>query len=311
VIRHARKSRVVESFERNVWSQRMRCFPCHTPHELDPKNPQHRLAIEKHKGFLEQDDKAYADRMILFRETPEATVQYLIEKSRGAEAAKELPLINLKDPANSLLVLKPTAKLPPQNADGDFQRPSYVAPVSHLGGLKMHVDDQSYKAFIAWIRDYANVVGDKYTSVADLPADNWLPSRHAVILRDVPEAWPDRARVQLFVYAWNAKEAVWEAKPVAFTQGLLNPRRTAAGMLFRFGPVRAAGDQVPKPPPRETAKLTPGKYLIKVYVDRNGRLTDDPTVFLGADEYAGQIEIQAKWGEGFPQAEQLSGKVMK
>ena len=29
VIRHARKSRVVDSFVRNIWSQRMRCFPCH------------------------------------------------------------------------------------------------------------------------------------------------------------------------------------------------------------------------------------------------------------------------------------------
>ena len=33
VIRHGRKSRIVDSFVRNVWSQRMRCFPCHTPHE--------------------------------------------------------------------------------------------------------------------------------------------------------------------------------------------------------------------------------------------------------------------------------------
>lgn len=34
VIRHARKSRVINSFVRNVWSQRMRCFPCHTQHEM-------------------------------------------------------------------------------------------------------------------------------------------------------------------------------------------------------------------------------------------------------------------------------------
>ena len=39
VIRHARKSRLVDSFVRNVWSQRMRCFPCHTPNEIDPENP--------------------------------------------------------------------------------------------------------------------------------------------------------------------------------------------------------------------------------------------------------------------------------
>ena len=279
VIRHARKSRVVDSFERNVWSQRMRCFPCHTPHELDPKNPQHKQAIDKHKDFLEQDDKAYADRMTLFRETPEATVQYLIEKSRKAEAAKELPLLNLKEPTKSLLVLKPTAKLPPREDDGEVGRPTYTVPVSHLGGLKMHVDDQSYKAFVAWIQDYANVVGDKYTSVADLPPDNWHPSKHAVILRDTPAAWPDRARVQFLVHAWDAKAGGWQAKPVAFTQGLLNPRRNAAGLLFLFGADKDAE-------PAESPRLPPGKFLVKVYLDRKNRLTDDPTVFLGDAEFA-------------------------
>ncbi len=307
VIRHARRSRVVDSFERNVWSQRMRCFPCHTPHEIDTKNPQHKQALAKHKSFVERDDNAYSHRMILFRETPEATVQYLIERSRKAEAAGELPLLNLKDPAKSLLVLKPTSKLP-QNVVGGNGLPSYVEPVSHLGGLKMHVDDQSYKAFMAWIQDYANVVGGKYRSVKDLPADNWQPSRHAVILRDTPQAWPDRARVQFFVHAWNAKDAKWQAAPVAFTQSVLNPRRNAAGLLFLFGEPRAIGDKATK---TENANLKPGKYLIKVYFDRTGRLKDDPTVFLGQSEFAGQVEIQAKWGEGFPKAEAITGKQMK
>jgi hypothetical protein len=310
VIRHARKSRIVDSFERNVWSQRMRCYPCHTPHELDSTNPQHRLAIEKHKGFLEEDGGAYADRMALFKKTPAATVEYLIERSRKAEAAKELPLLNLKDPAKSLLVLKPTSKLP-QNVEGGNGRPSYVPPVSHLGGLKMHVDDQSYKAFVAWIRDYANVVGNKYTSAADLPADNWIPSRYAVILRDVPQAWPDRARTQFFVHAWNEKDGTWEPKPAAFTQSQLNPRRNAAGLLFLFGAERPAGVVDARSTPIANGTLTPGKYLIKVYVDRKGRLTDDPTAFLGEADFAGQVEIQAKWGEGFPKAEAISGTRMK
>src|SRR5262249_7689619 len=150
------------------------------------------------------------------------------------------------DPAKSLLVLKPTSKLPMQSPDGNFERASYVVPVTHLGGLKMHVDDQSYKAFMAWIQDYARVVGDTYTSVEDLPADNWVPSKHVVILQDVPEAWTDRGRIQLFVHAWNTKDGAWESKPVAFTQGLLNPRRNAVGMLFLFGPVRSVGDKEPR-----------------------------------------------------------------
>ena len=45
VIRHARTDRVLDSFIRNVWSQRMRCFPCHTPAELDSGNPMHKKPI--------------------------------------------------------------------------------------------------------------------------------------------------------------------------------------------------------------------------------------------------------------------------
>ncbi len=41
VIRHGRKDRVLDSFVRNVWSQRMRCFPCHTPDEIDASDPKH------------------------------------------------------------------------------------------------------------------------------------------------------------------------------------------------------------------------------------------------------------------------------
>jgi hypothetical protein len=97
----------------------------------------------------------------------------------------------------------------------------------------------------------------------------------------------------------------------AFTKGVVNPRRAVAGWLFLFGPDGAGDGKEPTAVRSGSPKLPPGRYLIKVYIDRKNRLTDDPTVFLGEAEYAGQAEIQAKWGEGFPQAEAISGKLMK
>src|SRR5262249_5636079 len=41
IIRHNRKDRLLDSFVRNVWSQRLRCYPCHTPFELDATAQQH------------------------------------------------------------------------------------------------------------------------------------------------------------------------------------------------------------------------------------------------------------------------------
>ncbi len=67
VIRHGRKDRVLDSFVRNVWSQRMRCFPCHTPNEIDPNNPQHAKPKENHRKFVKQ----YGARMNLSRRRQE------------------------------------------------------------------------------------------------------------------------------------------------------------------------------------------------------------------------------------------------
>ena len=87
VIRHARKSRVAESFERNVWAHRMRCFPCHTPHEIDDNNPKHKQARKHIKKMEENTGIKFTSRLALFRKTPEATMQAWIEKSRDAEPA--------------------------------------------------------------------------------------------------------------------------------------------------------------------------------------------------------------------------------
>ena len=214
-------------------------------------------------------------------------------------------MINLDEPRKSLLVLKPTSKLPPKDADGKFKQPSSTEPVSHMGGLKMHVDDQSYKSFIAWIQDYSRVVGGEYESVADLPADNWYPSKQVLRIKETPASWAVSTRVQLFVHSWNNQDKTWSSDPVAFTQNTVTPRRFVNGALFLLAPPEASRSKDWDP---EGVTLAPGKYLIKAYVDSKHRLADDPTVMLGEKELYGQMVIQARWRVGFRQAEVASGK---
>jgi hypothetical protein len=45
--------------------------------------------------------------------------------------------------------------------------------------------------------------------------------------------------------------------------------------------------------------LPPGRYLVKVYVDADGRLAKDWHATLGPGQFAGQIEVQARWREGY------------
>ena len=307
VIRHARKSRIVDSFKRNIWSHRMRCFPCHTPYEIDDNNPKHKQARQRLKKMEENNGVKFTSRLKLFKKTPEATMEAWIESSRDSEPDR-LPLINLEAPVNSLIVLKPSARLPNQISKGKFEKPSAVIPVSHLGGIKMHKDDFSYKSFIAWIQDYANVVNGEYTSIADLPADNWHPSKHMIMLNHAPNDWPNMAPVQLFVHQWDAKEKNWAKDPVAFTQGKVTPKKAVFGALslLRSRSTEKAAEWTPDDP-----TLKPGKYLIKAYLASDETLQENPIAFLGDKHFQGQVEVEAKWGKLFPKRELVNGEKLR
>ncbi|MEL6111124.1 MAG: hypothetical protein AAFU85_34385, partial [Planctomycetota bacterium] len=289
VIRHTRKSRLLESFEEKIWSQRMRCFPCHTPGDIDPKNPKHKMATKRHREFVKQ----YGQKMNLFRESPEATLSHLSTSSRKKRADR-FPLINLEEPANSLLVLKPTAKVPPKKDDGTFAKPSSTDPVTHMGGLKMHLHDHSYKLFLAWLEDYAAAADGAYRSIEDLPETEWQPTQRILRMKDVPKDWKVGSVVQLFVY--NRMQDGWADEPLAFTQGTITPRGFVNGALLLF----------PTEPQSTPQTLTPGEYLIRVYVDRSDLVSRSPAAMLEEENAVGEVVLQAQWKVGFPKAQVFS-----
>lgn len=307
IIRHARADRVLDSFTRNVWSQRMRCFPCHTPHEIDDNNPKHNKARERIKKMKHNLGDLFSTRMGIFRETPEETMDYLIRDSRRRRSYR-LPLIDLKNPEKSLIILKPTARLPKKIGDKKFEDPSNVEPVSHMGGLKMHADDFSYKSFIAWIEDYARVVGDQYTTEDELPADNWYFTQQMIMMREAPKDWPDLARVQFFVHGWDKAKKDWSTEPIAFTQGTVNARRSVFGTLFLL---RSKETEKKVHWESDDPTLAPGEYLIKAYVDKNKVLADNPTAILGKDSFYGQGVLKARWGKLFKNAQKFTGALLQ
>ena len=278
VIHHARKGRLVDSFVRNVYSQRFRRFPCHTPGDIDPRNPRHAVSIKNMKKFKENYPQV-ADRLDIFKETPEATLAYLIEHSRKTQD-DNLPMLNLRDPAKSLLILKPLSKRPPKGDDGKLTIPRLAneMQMADMGGLKMHRNDQSYNSFVAWIQDYSKVVHGKYNSVEELPADNWFATKLIVRVLQTPESWQPGTPVQLFAHAWNARTESWAKKPIAFTQGSVTPRHMVNGALFLLAP---DDRHATKNWNRENANLTRGRYLVKVYVDSNKKLTKAPHSHAG------------------------------
>lgn len=257
VIRHARKDRLLASFEDNIWALRFRCMSCHT--EGTPENAKHR---QKH-----------GERVTWIKaEGAEATMHYLMQSK----------LLDTREPEKSLLLLKP------------------LGVVEHEGGKKILPGDQGYKAFRAWIEDYAKTVKDGYRNAAALPDTRGEPVRFGtdiwVKLSDTPPEWGDRL-VQVNVHAWDAAKEGWEEKPVATTDRLV----WGKGKLWQHNLTLLAerGSDREKKWKKETASLPPGRYLLRVYVDRTGKLGEDWKASLGEKDYAGAVEVRSNWPTGY------------
>ena len=106
--------------------------------------------------------------------------------------------------------------------------------------------------------------------------------------------------MQLFVHQWDEQRATWNADATAFTQGTVTPKRIVNGSLFVFGSNADSATSDGNSP------LAAGRYRISVYVDQRHRIAEDPTAMLDERDLKGDINLQAKWLEGFKQAEIIS-----
>ncbi len=172
----------------------------------------------------------------------------------------------------------------------------------------MHKDDFTYKSWLAWIEDYSKVVGGQYTSIEELPKDNWYTSQHVLMLRETPESWPAMAKVQAFIHPWNKEKKMWEPEPVAFTQGSVTPRHAVVGSLILL---RSSENEELVQWDKADPTLKPGEYLIKTYLDSKEKLAKNPTAFLTHEDFAGQTHIQAHWNKTFKESEKVSVAQLK
>jgi hypothetical protein len=270
VIRHARKDRLLASFEDTVWAMRFRCMNCHTE-----GTPENKKLIQEHGEGVAWVKAAGA----------EATLDYL----------RSSKLIDLERPERSLLLRKP------------------LNEVKHGGGKKFLSGDQGYRAFRAFLEDYARTVEDRYPDATSLPkvqgtqshfgTDIWLK------LVNTPPAWGDHL-LQVDVYAWDGRKAAWEPSPIASSdRGVWGKGRLwqhNLTLLAEKGSDRSAGWKSSRP------SLPRGKYLVKVYVDQKDRLASDFNAVLGNDDFVGQAEVESQWPEGYGQMTTVdAGKVKK
>ena len=269
VVRHARRDKMLESFESNVWSMRFRCMNCHT--EGTPQNDK-----------LRQE---HGDRVAWFKKAgPAATMDYLLSSK----------LIDTADPEKSLLLAKP------------------LGTVKHGGGVKFAPGDQGYKAMRAWIDDVVAIKSGKYAKAEELPKESG-PKRFGtdlwLKLDKTPDAWGEKL-LQVDVFAWDAKAGAWEKEPIATSDRVV----WGKGKVWQHSLtlLAAPGSERAKTWAEGKPSLPAGKYLVKVYVDAAEKAKKDWTAALGADEYAGSVEVQSRWPEGYgPMTVVDGGRVKK
>jgi hypothetical protein len=216
---------------------------------------------------------------------PEATLAYL----------RTTNLIDIKEPEKSLLLLKP------------------LKEVEHGGGKKFLYGDQGYKAFRTFVEDYARILRDDYPDATSLPKKVAEPRRFTseiwFKLENTPPAWGDKL-AQVELYAWDTDKNAWEATPIATSdrgvwgQGKLWQHTLT--LQAEPGSERAkTWARTPK------ATLPRGRYLVKVWVDREGKLAKDWRAVLGDADYVGQAEVRSGWPEGYGQMTVLNAAQVK
>jgi hypothetical protein len=198
---------------------------------------------------------------------PQATLSYMLEAG----------LIDADEPEKSLVLMKPTMQ------------------VKHGGGQKMVIGDRTYKQFRRFIDDYAAIVAGRYKKADQLPEPSdeisvvteiWLK------IEGVPETF-DKLLLQADLHrrtdsGWSQFRVATSDRPV-FGKGKLWQHSLSLTALRGTEWAKEIRSEV----------LPPGKYLLKLYIDRTEKLQKDFTAELGEEDFVGQVEEDSRWPAGY------------
>lgn len=182
VIRHARKDRLLASFEQNVWAWRFRCMNCHT--EGTPQN-------EKYRG-------QHGDRVAWVKKAgAEATLDYLLASE----------LIDTEDPESSLLLLKPMGE---EEHKGGTK---FSVGDEAYKGFRTWIED------VAAIRGGRYKQAADLPAASAGPAR--FGTEHWLKLTSCPPEWGDKL-LEVRIHAWDPGRGEWETEPVATSDRLVS-----------------------------------------------------------------------------------------
>ena len=187
-------------------------------------------------------------------------------------------LIDLDEPDKSLILQKP------------------LNEVEHGGHIKFARGSRTDKQFRRFLHDYTATVRGKYQTAGDLPRapeDVIVATAQHLRLTDVPAEFGGKL-VRVDLHRWT--DAGWSKSPVANVDGLANPKNGQfQGVVFAMLPrMPDLAKEV------ETRRQLPGgRYLAKLYVDREGKAARNRDYELCAEDFVGEVEFDGNWPPGY------------
>lgn len=203
---------------------------------------------------------------------PQATLAYMVEAS----------IIDVDSPDESLLLLKPTLQ------------------VDHQGGKKLEIGDRTYKQFRRFIDDYVATRNGSYKTADELPQPEAefsiatsMQSGIWLKLTGIPARY-DKKLLQVDVYrrdgnTWSKTRCATADRAIAGDRGLWQQTLT----------LTAPRDSRRAEELRRAARLPAGEYLVKIYIDEDGKLQQDPTAELDESDFISETTVRTKWPGGY------------
>ncbi len=216
-------------------------------------------------GFTKEDVDAIS--WVVPRD-PAATLQKLVDTGN----------IDLDDPDQSLVLTKPAGL------------------EDHGGGPKFALGSRTDKNFRRFLNDYAKIVSQKYKTKEQLPTPApevaVLSGRHLRIV-DLPARF-GRKLLRADIYRWL--DTGWSKDRWATAENpIVGKRQMWQSMVMAVAP----SDSKRARELKEADSLPAGRYLVKIYIDREDKTKKNRDYELGQSEFYGQVEMEGPWKPGF------------
>jgi hypothetical protein len=200
-------------------------------------------------------------------------------RPRDPAGTLEQGIIDTDNPEASLILLKP------------------LALVDHGGGPKFALGSSTDKNFRRFLNDFAAVSNKKYQRKDQLPAASRevaaLTGQHLRVV-DLPDGL-EKKLLKAEVYRWKGNG--WSETPWGTAENPINGQKKMwQSMVMAAAP---RGSKRAETFRHENVLLPAGRYLIKIYIDRQDKTKADHNYELGEGDFVGQVEFDGDWPAGY------------